>query len=146
MRLRNWLRGSISCRFVNGATYGAWGTLCSLRTRKRVGKEDLFVCLSLYSYSSLKPNDFSKGFMEAPVQVGTLSPGPPGSGGRRADRAASPGQLLTWGHHTVPHGSRHNNILSQPRGTNPSVQIFAFPHTCHMYTHESTFSYTNMHV
>lgn len=90
MRLGNWLQGCISCRFINGATYGAWGPLCSLRTRKMVGKEDLFICfsfcLSLYSYSSLKPNDFSKGFMEAPVQVGTLSPGPPGSGGRRADR------------------------------------------------------------
>ena len=100
----------------------------------------LFVsfCLSLYSYSSLKP----KGFMEAPVQARTISPGPPGSGGRRADRVfpgAAPysgGTSLLGGHHTLSHGSRHNNILSQPRGTNLSIQILAFPHTSHVYTRE----------
>ena len=88
----------------------------------------LFVssCLSVYSYSSLKPNDFSKGFMKAPVQVGTLSPGPPGSGGRRVDRVF-PGVAPYLGG-GVPHSLTWKQT-SQPKGTNPSLQILAFPHT-----------------
>lgn len=77
-----------------------------MRTRKVGGGRlvCLFVsfCLSLYSYSSLKPNDFSKGFMEAPMQVRTLSPGPPGSRGRRADRVF-PGAAPYLGGTTLSH-------------------------------------------
>lgn len=94
----------------------------------------LFVssCLSACSYSSLKPNDFSKGFMEAPVQVG---PSVQVLQGQEAGgwTGSSRGQLLTWG---APHSLTWKQ-MSQPKGTNPSIQILAFPHTRpHVYTQE----------
>lgn len=101
----------------------------------------LFVssCLSACSYSSLKPNDCSKGFMEAPVQVGTLSPGPPGSGGGRVDRVF-PGAAPYLGGTTLSHmetdvtAQGHKSVHSDTRlSTHTSTRV----HT-RVYSHTQT--------
>ena len=78
-----------------------------------------------------EPNNLSKGFVEAPVQAGTIGPGPPGSGGRREDRLC-PGRLLTW-------GSSHSLTWNQ-------TQQHTFTANMHKSIHSDTFSHTRPHV
>lgn len=144
VRLRSWLRGSISCKSPNGAKDGAWCTLCSLRIRNGGRQNGLASCLAACFYSCLSPTTSPKASWRPRRRRGPLVQVLQGqeAGGRTG---SAQGVSLLGGPHTLSHGNRHNNILSQPICTNPSILILTFPYT-RPHVHTCTYILIHKHA